>query len=313
MSLKGINSIFDHTLNNEIQDNLIEFFDWGLLEKGNYFNVTLGETSHNNVDYSLLKPSNNENFSTGAAWEGFRKNWVWQSGITYSPPPIVGNDDNFPGISGVYVNDIFYGSNTTGQYQHTVDYFNGRIVFNNPIPLTSKVQAEYSYKYINIIYANSLPWLREIQYDSLNVSDQNKNILAEMQVQLPAIAIEIVPRRTMKPYQLGGGQFIYTDVLFHCIAEDDLTRNKLVDIISMQNDKVIQMFDSDLISSSGAFPINYNGSPNVGALRYPDLISNFKGFSLFLTNINVQSMERINSSLHIGIVRATTEIISLKV
>lgn len=313
MSLKGINSIFDHTLNNEIQDNLIEFFDWGLLEKGNYFNVTLGETSHNNVDYSLLKPSNNDNFSTGTAWEGFRKNWVWQSGITYNPPPIVGNDDNYPGISGVYVNDIFYPSNISGQYEHTVDYFNGRVIFTNPLPLTSKVQAEYSYKYINIIYANSLPWLREIQYDSLNISDKNKNILAEMQVQLPAIAIEIVPRRTMKPYQLGGGQFIYTDVLFHCIAEDDLTRNKLVDIISMQNDKIIQMFDSDLISSSGAFPINYKGSPNAGALRYPDLISSFGGFSLFLTNVNCQGMDMINSSLYAGIVRATTEIISLKV
>ena len=43
MSLKGIDNVFVQTLNNEIQDNLIEYFDWGLLEKGNYFNVTLGE------------------------------------------------------------------------------------------------------------------------------------------------------------------------------------------------------------------------------------------------------------------------------
>lgn len=42
-SLKGFDSIFDQTLNNELQDNIVEFLDWGLLEKGNYFNVTIGE------------------------------------------------------------------------------------------------------------------------------------------------------------------------------------------------------------------------------------------------------------------------------
>lgn len=311
--LKGLNSIFDHTLNNEIQDNLVEFFDWGLLEKGNYFNVTLGETSHNNIDYSLLKPSNNDSFEQGVAWDGFRKNWVWQSGITYNPPPIVSNDNEYPGISGVYVNDTFYPSSSSGTYAHKVDYFNGRIIFNNPIPITSKVQAEYSYKYINVIYANSVPWLREIQYDSLDINNKPNPIISEMTVQLPAIAIEVVPRRTMKPYQLGGGQFIYTDILFHCIAEDDLTRNKLVDIVSMQNDKIIQMFDSDVISASGLFPIDYQGSPVSEAMRYPDLIDNFPGFSLVLTNMTSQNMQMLNSQLYIGIVRSTTEVISLKI
>ena len=31
--LKGINSVFDYTLNNDIQDGLVEYFDWALLEK----------------------------------------------------------------------------------------------------------------------------------------------------------------------------------------------------------------------------------------------------------------------------------------
>jgi hypothetical protein len=313
MTLKGFNSIFDHTLNNEIQDNLVEFLDWGLLEKGNYFNVTLGETSHDNIDYSLLKPSNNDNFGQGTAWEAFRKNWVWQSGITYNTPPIVSNDNQYPGISGVYVNDTFYPSSSSGTYGHKVDYFNGRIIFNNPIPITSKVQAEYSYKYINVIYANSVPWLREIEYDTLDINSKPYPLLSEMTIQLPAIAVEVVPRRTMKPYQLGGGQFIYTDVLFHCIAEDDLTRNKLVDIISMQNDKTVQMFDSDMIAASGAFPIDYQGCPRSEAMRYPELIDNFPGFSLFLTNMISQNMQMLHSKLYIGVVRSTTEVISLKI
>lgn len=57
--LNGISSVFDTTLNNELQDNIIEFLDWGLLQKGNYFNVTLNELSSDSLDYSLLKKSGN--------------------------------------------------------------------------------------------------------------------------------------------------------------------------------------------------------------------------------------------------------------
>ena len=39
-NLKGFDSVFDATLNNELQDNIVEFFDWTLLRKGNYFNTT---------------------------------------------------------------------------------------------------------------------------------------------------------------------------------------------------------------------------------------------------------------------------------
>ena len=36
-NLKGFTSVFQYTLNNDILDGLVEFFDYGLLEKGNYF------------------------------------------------------------------------------------------------------------------------------------------------------------------------------------------------------------------------------------------------------------------------------------
>ena len=40
-SLSGFDNIFDNSFQNEIQDNMVEWLDWGLLNKGNYFNVTL--------------------------------------------------------------------------------------------------------------------------------------------------------------------------------------------------------------------------------------------------------------------------------
>ena len=79
--LKGFTNIHSSTLSNDIQDGLIEYLDWALLDKGNYFNVTLGETSPNGSDYSKLRLSSNDSYSSGQVWEGFRKNWVWQSGI----------------------------------------------------------------------------------------------------------------------------------------------------------------------------------------------------------------------------------------
>jgi len=320
LRLKGFDQIFETTLNNELQDNIIEFLDWGLLEKGNYFNVTLNETSPNNSDYSLLRSSVSDSYVAGKAWEGFRQNWIWQSGVNYNPQPIVGTNKAIPGISGVYVNNAFYPSTTNGQYAHKVDYFNGRIIFNNPIPTGSKVQAEYSYKYINIIYANSLPWLREIQYRTyepspsfVNVNKGEFTLPAEMRVQLPAIAVEIVPRRTLRGYQLGGGQIVDTDILFHCIAEDAITRNKLVDIISLQNDKTILMFDSNAIANSGDFPLDYNGIPVSGALRYPDLIQKYASNRIRLKNSVVQGMDMINTNFHAGIVRLTAETIHNKI
>ena len=303
-----------------MQDNVIEFLDWGLLEKGNYFNVTVGETAPNGQDYSLLRISSSEHYPSGKAWEGFRKNWVWQSGVSYSPAPIVGTNKAIPGISGVYVNNTFHPSTAAGTYAHKVDYFNGRIIFNNPIPTGSKVQAEYSYKYINIIYANNLPWLREIQYRTYEPSPSFVNLEkgdfilpAEMRVQLPAIAVEIVPRRTLRGYQLGGGQFVDTDILFHCLAEDEMTRNKLVDIISLQNDKTILMFNSNTIANSGDFPLDYRGIPVSGALRYPDLLNKYASNRIRFKNAIVQGMDLINTNFYAGIVKLTAEVINTEI
>ena len=316
LNLKGFDSVFSTTLNNELQDNIVEFLDWALLEKGNYQNVTIGELAPNGQDYSKLRMSSSQSYASGVAWEGFRQNWVWQSGVSFNPPPIVSTNNTIPGISGVYVNSTFYPSSTTGNYGHKVDYYNGRVVFNSGLPSGSIVQAEYSYKYINIIYANSLPWLREIQYKSLDVPARfntvNKGdyeLPAEARVQLPAIAVEIVPRRTIRGYQLGGGQFVNTDVLFHCIAEDEFTRNTMVDIISLQEEKNILMFNSNLVASSGDFPLDYRGYPASGALRYPDLIYYYNRGGLRFKDSNVQSMQLINSHLYCGVVRLTAETI----
>jgi len=312
--LKGINSVFDYTLANDIQDGLLEYFDWALLDIGNYFNCSLGELSPDGHDYSKLRLSSNDQYYEGQVWEGFRKNWVWQSGVDYSPSPLVGDDNENPGISGIYIDNTFYPNTTTGQYAYSIDHFNGRIIFDQPIPTTSVVQVEHSYKWINVVYANSVPWLREVQYSTeeptSNFYNRDKgswNIPPESRLQLPAIAVELVANRTFKPYQLGGGQWVYTDVIFHCIAEDEITRNKLLDIVSLQSDKTIDLFDSNKINENNDYPLDYRGVPVPSALRYPDLVGRYAGGKLRLTNAVVQDMISVDSDIFGGIVRFTTE------
>lgn len=313
--LKGFASIHDHSLNNNIQDALIEYFDWALLEKGNYFNVSKGELSPNGKDMSRLRLSSNDSYTSGQVWEGFRKNWVWQSGVSGVglPAPIVGTNPNFPGISGVYINGQFKPTSGVGQYAHNIDYFNGRVIFNSPIPTGSVVQVEYSYKYINVVYSNNVPWLREIQSNTqqptsnfYDVSTGSWDIPPETRLQLPAIAFEIVPVRRFKGYQLGGGQWVYTDVIAHCIAEDEPTRNMLVDIISLQNDKSVYIIDSDKLHAQNKYPLSHLGSPLPSAMLYPELIENYNVGHFRIENTIVEKMEMSSPNLFGGIVRFTT-------
>ena len=314
LNIKGVKTVFDTTLNNELQDNIVEFFDWALLEKGNFFNIKKGLQSSRGQDYSKLKTSTNNNFPAGKAWEGFRKNWVWQSGVSFTPYPLVSTDANYPGTSGVYVDDEFYPRDTTGAYAHNIDHFNGRVVFDSPIPTGSNVQAEFSYRYINVIYAQNVPFIRELQASTLDRTNSSTVVLPpEMRVQLPAIAVEVIPRRTMKGYQIGGGQYVYTDVLFHCLAEDSYTRNKLVDMVSLQNDKTILTFDSNSIAVADDMPRDNFGFLTPNAMRYPDMIENYSEFKLTFQNMVVQNMDTIKTNFYAGIVRTTTEIIKTDV
>ena len=320
-SLKGVTNIDDTQLNNELQDNVIEFLDWGLLNVGNYYNVTLDETSTTGFNFSQLRlVDDNPNFAVGQAWEGFRGNWVWQSGVTFSPAPLVGTNNAKPGVSGVYVDDTFYPSDTTGDYAHSIDHFNGRVIFDTPIDSGSVVKAEYSYKRFNVTYADTLPWVREVQYRTNNnppgfnqAGKGEYNMPPEMRLQLPAIAVEIVPRRRYRGYQLGGGQFTYTDVLFHCVAEDSMDVNKMVDIVANQNDKTIFMFDSNKMAASGAFPIDYMGVPVSGAAHYPEIIDNYSNRRLRFTNARGSEVTMINTNFNAGIVRITAEVINTNI
>lgn len=292
-NLKGFNSVHEPTISNEILDSIVEFFDWGLLQKGNYFNVLLGELDRRGNDVSKLKLSDSKAFTKGSAWEGLHPNWVWQSGISYWPNPVQ--------ISGIYVDNNFLPLNSPSN-PYYIDYYNGRVVFSTPIPTTSKVQVEHSYKWITVDYANSFDGIKSIRSDE-------ETLPPELTIRLPTIAVEIVSRNKMTGYELGGGQLVETMVLFHCIAKDEPTRNRMVDIVSYQNEKSIFTFNSVKMAQENAFPLNYRGTPVSNALNFRDLVSKYPRYKLRFSNIKTGDMKMEANSLFGATVKLDVELV----
>ena len=173
---------------------------------------------------------------------------------------------------------------------------------------------------IQVYVADQAPWWDELQYDSLRVDDPSYSvagsgswgILSNHRVQMPAIVIEAVPRRRFTPYQIGDtSQFVRQDVLFHIVAESRWWRNQLIDIISLQKDNRIWLYNSNTVASSGAFPLDFRGMAVANPNNYDDIVDTEEYRYLFarMTDMTVSEMNSYNSRLQEGTVRATFEVV----
>ncbi len=314
-SLKGFNFVGEPTFNSVLEDNIITFLDWGLLKKGNYINVEMDSSGLYGGDRHRLRLVDDPNYTAGQVWEGYKTNWVWESGITIDTPPVE--------ISGVTVDSVFYPTSGIANPHH-VDYPDGRVVFDTALSIGSVVEAAYAYKWINVAPADGFPWFKEIQYrserlessDFLQVGSGIWDQLGQTRLQPPAIAVEITENTRFEPYQLGGGQYTFTDVLFHVVAEDRYLRDKMLNIISFQNDKNIHLFDTNRMSAENRWPLDYRGTIASGSLTYPDLVavSGAGGFRrdtgpVMFRNMRGQRKQQIHPYLYTGVIRCTIEAI----
>lgn len=308
MSLKGFTTINESTLTNDIVENLISYFDWGLINKDNFISVNIPTTGTYGGNDHVLSYVDDPRFTNGQVWQMMRGNLVWESGLDSSTQPLVSSDSSYPGVSGVYIDDVFYPTSTTGVYAHHIDHLNGQVVFDTAISTTSSVSCEYSYKYITVEKAGGLNWFKRIQINSERSDEDTPYLLRDNTVQLPVIGIEVTNDRSFKGYQLGGGSFVKTSILFHCIAEDPYTRDFLVDMVSYQNESVLTMYDLNSIDSNNAFPINNNGVPVSGALTYDEIVSQYPYRALRLTDMKIDSIYTLGN-IFVGTVKCSTEVI----
>lgn len=282
MTIKGFVKIGDSTLVNDVRENLVSFFDYNLLLKGNYIDV--GRSGSD----GLFSIYSDPRYTSGRVWKCPNSNWVWESGVGATLS------------SGLYINGTFYPPTTTGTYSYYIDYPNGLAFFNTALPSTSSVRSDYSYRYINVCKADGLQWFKRLGID-------DTEILPENQLKPPILGVELASRK-LAPYQLGGGQYVYTDFLIHCVSEDPYIRDTLVDVVSYQKDLSFQMYDLNEIADNNNFPLDYRGVPASGAYTFPLLCENYPGRTLTINNASLESSYTLGR-LHIGTVRISTEVI----
>lgn len=319
-SLNAITNINQATPSILIRDGVREFYDWALLNIGNYINVDQPSVNAYGGSEHILN-----NIDDGTTWEAFRGNLVWQSGVT--PPagtdaPLVSTDVDYPGVSGVWVDGDYYPRDTVGTYAHHIDHTNGRVVFDSAISTSSDVTLNYSYKWANIEYVDDKAWFESLYTRSMRLDDGQFGLSASgeyyndsrSRVDLPLIGIELVGIKDFKPYQLGGGQWLFNEMLFHCVAENRYDRDKLIDIVSLENDKYIYLIDQNRLADDDNFPLDYRGCPVSNALIYPDLIkpsgdSGYRLRTLRLFDFSTEPVYKLNDQLYVGSVKCKTELV----
>ena len=313
-----VSHVGENQLINQMESSLKTYLDWGLLSVGSWTNIETPTSGAFGGTFDTLRAVSDPAYTDGQVWESARKDWVWETGMDYSG--VLSNGDP-TGVEPIAITGVSVGGTTYGTgdatYGHHYNYPLGRVVFDTAVSTTSSVKLEYSYRNVQTYIADQAPWWDEIQQNSLRVDDPtfdelgsgNWGILANHRVQLPAIVVEAVPRRTFTPYQMGGvSQFVYQDVLFHIIADTRWWRNNLVDIVSFQKDTTIMMYDNNTVAQSGAYPLDYRGMLVDSSKTYPCLAEDYAYKSMRFFNCIVTEMNTINSRLYQGTVRATFEL-----
>jgi hypothetical protein len=308
--LKGFQNSQDATLSNILLRNLISFYDWGFLDKGGFVNVKIPSSGMYSGDKHKLQPVNTPNYQNGKAWQAFKSNWVWESGVTVGSPV---------SISGVYVNGTFRSLNNNVQ-PYYINYPQGQVIFNNPISASSNVTIEYSYKWLNVVPADDVPFFRQVQQFSNRLDAQFNSKkgewvqLGETRVQTPALAIEVNPPKNFKGFQIGGGQWVHNEVVFYVVAETKSECSNLLDQITFQNDRTITLFDPNKIAESGMFPLNYRNELTASAVpsgMYPSLVENFKYRECYIFDSRAQGITQLSPDLYIGSAVCTTEVVPI--
>jgi hypothetical protein len=195
----------------------------------------------------------------------------------------------------------------------------GRIIFNSPISITSDVSLDYSYRFIQTHRASDSPWFNIVQYSSFNTSNEDIQrtddgewaIGGNHRIQLPAIVIESLPRSRSRPYEIGNSLlWLEQDLAFYVLAENKNDRNKILDILRLQQDITLQLFDTNILAQNDNYPLDYNGDIKNAALMYPDIIETYPWRKCLIKNISLFEIDSPNPNFHQGMARATVEVIS---
>lgn len=289
-TFRGFSNYWDAGLSETLEQNLLLLTNWAFAGMGAFAVVEKGASGWYGGDQSRLRLSEDPNYTKGQVWEGFRRDWVWETGVDYSSQPVR--------TSGVYVNNTFYPVSTTGAYAHVVDYPNGRVIFSSAINPSSTVQANFTYRYTHVTTADDPIW-REVQTYSLRADDSHFlqygsgvwSTSPMNRLQLPAVIIKASPNLHIRSVNIGGSNtVVQQSVDFFILAETDRDRKQLHDIFSRQWAKRFNLFDVNRVYAVTGYPLDANGSPVVSGKMYPEMVAPYTDGGYGSTQLRVEGI-----------------------
>lgn len=233
--------------------NLKLFLDYTFLRESGYSNVPSGTSFVDGSKMSLLLPDVQADtyfgLPVGSVWQSPFRQWVYESGIVldgvikHSSAPIV--------ASGVYLFGAFRPASGVA-FAHTIDYSNGRVIFDDPLPLGTDVHSDFSYRDVRIGFEDEF----NNQFDrgfleskfTTNPMTSNHLVYPSGSAQpFPAIFIEQASR-FQKPYELGNRSLTINDK-FRCDiwTLNSFQKDNIIDILTSQDRKNIPIVDFNYV------------------------------------------------------------------
>jgi len=304
---QNVEDFNSYYLETQLEDNLKSFLDWGFLNIGGFININRPTQNINNaIGFHNLKLQSDPQFlieSSGRIWETPKRQWVSTSGIQYKGiSPIQ--------ISGVYVNSTFIpGPTGNSQYSYTLDYNFGRVIFTSGLPANTSVQMDYSYKAIQTYKAtDNLSNLKDLQRYTFLRSEDTKNLKSKPNAQMPCVIVQVIPGNSYKPYQLGSTVFLASqDIMLHVFTENAIDKQNIVDIIKLQKDRTLLLYDLKKVVKDKVYELNSNGSLNSNRINYLNLLNNSAYFWKYSSFEDIKSIdnETLQSDLYYNATRVT--------
>ena len=298
-------------LANMLECNLKMYYDWAMLCIGGWSDVPLSTINIASADLSSLRSVDDPNYFAGQVWEAPRKDFVWETNIDYV------------NVTGGVINPLVIGvptvNSTPTSQSYTINYLDGKVIFDNPESVNDLVNLAYAYRYVQIYRADEASWWKELQFNSHRINDTQFHQLSsgtwsmfgQYRVQLPAVIIESVPRGTSKGYELGSSsKEASRDVLFHIYAENGSDRNNLMDIFNLQTERQIPLFNSNDVIDAGAWPLDWGGSL-VNSIGFPEFVSatGYQWRNCLMKDSTISNVGKIHPNLYNAVVRTTMSVI----
>lgn len=200
-----------------------------------------------------------------------------------------------------YDNNISGMGNQINIWGYVLDFVNSRVVFERPINTSTDLRMNYAYRSVQVHKASSnLVWWKQFQLDIANdITQFNQNtgeysLFNQNRIQLPSVIIETVPRGVSRPYRLGDKSLVSDqDIILHIVANNPAHRNSILDIIRLQEDKVIWLYDTNKIIAENRLPYNFDGSLSSNRLPYDLILDNedYRWKTCHLKNFVVSEVE----------------------